>query len=649
MIGEDVQTALETGEKEGQSLSELQEVEGFEAIIENVSLPTITQDGTAREVANAALALGRITISNRSVERRAWKLLRDRINSEEDWYPATPEEGEGLVQILQHAPKSAKGPLAVHLLTMVSNVELKGDIGKRPNDESQWVRGVLPVIRSAINSSEASSSSAVPLKTVREKFHVPRSWPTYIEVLSVLSSEDDAEKLAPFFDPHSDDTPSNVDESMKVFVQDDHFDEDVLEGLKLMRFVSPLSDVSWTATIDGLYNKLSWNAGLDAEKLRVHLKAVLVLGAVFRESRVLDRFGNDQNGRANISHHLHEHRDDTYIAALCVLLRTMYSASQNRGANNGNAQTGHSYFTQILKNAWDSTHLSLIRKATDIVQEINATWYFLNLSVENSIAIKFCKSVVIEISERDNSSKCLKADVVCDFPAILHDSLSRDVFSEVVRQADEDSIVLENLKDLNKEVWFGYLKDETEHLNVVATLAEKEDFVLGTDYSDALYEHAEWMLESGNIPKRISGSWRKLLSALTEDARDALLGKIQTLLFERCNESVEPVLTVYGSMLSESEAAQETGLSDAQGAFRNRFPEILDRSNALELRWLAKALKNRPGLESEMSPASYWNGFAERVEEKGNESSGEVRKAFTQVADAVGVTIEPESGGGEKA
>lgn len=83
LIGEEVQTAMETGDDGPVPLAELQQVDGFDAVLEDV-VRKIQAEGVAREVANSGFALADVKISTPAVRRTVWKLLRERILEESD-------------------------------------------------------------------------------------------------------------------------------------------------------------------------------------------------------------------------------------------------------------------------------------------------------------------------------------------------------------------------------------------------------------------------------------------------------------------------------------------------------------------------------------------------------------------------------------
>ena len=635
LIGEEVQTALENGDPA--PLADVQEVDGFDAVLDQV-VQEIAEEGTEREVSHAAVVLDEVAITTPNVRTRVRKLLRGRVANTSGWYPSTSREGNGLVHILRHAPDAERDALATHILTMVSSVDINASSSnQRRKQVAGWVRGVVPLVRCALASDP--SPPPVSVEKLLGIFHAPEGAAAYIDVARALSAEANADDLMRFITPHPDDPANELDTAMQEIVEDGDFDEEALAGLTLMRHV-PTAAFTWTATTEAFFNRISWNASLKGDDLRVHLEGALVLGAVFDETQVAKVFGTNQNGRALVSHHLHQNRIIPDIAALCVLLRLIYSASQNRGSNKGNAQAGHNFFVQLLKSP--SEHESIVAAVTKVIARLDIVWPLLRAAHQHNNTTSFLKHIVAKLADRSDSAQHLTANVVCAFPNLIHENLTHEQSRQIFRDADEYDAVLELLRGLTKDEWLNHLKKETDHLHIVAALSSKDDFTLGGAFSDALFAYAEWLLQNPNASQHKGVEWRKVLRALTSDAKDALLGKTQQLLLQECGQSIESVLPVYGEFLSDSQTAAEAGLQDADHAFNERFLQILNRENAIELRWLAQVIGDRPHLESEVSDA-YWNAFGERVEETWKDSRGPVRDALADVAEGVGITLpEPE-------
>lgn len=538
------------------------------------------------------------------------------------------------MQILQHAPSSEKEKLATHFLTSIPTATFNSDARKRRREASQWVAGIVPLMRHILRIDDTVVSTGL----LRGTFHAPEGLGVYIDIMRALSLEKDAEHLAPYVTPHPDDAPEDLDVKMKEVLDADLFDKQVLEALKVLHHVNVLQDVSWTQTTNTLTSRVEWNENREDDILQTHLEALLVLGSLFGESHVQARIGNNAGGRGNLSHYIHAKEKNKEVVALCVLLRTMYSADQNRGSNQGNAQAGHNLYLKILQNPSDTAHVSILDFVARTIARLGITYDVLQSSSQSGNTTKFLKAIVGKLAGRQDSARHLTANVVCAFPNLIHGNVPQSEAREVFQDADEDGAVHALLRGLSKADWLDDLKDGTDRLHVVAALSSKDTFVLGAAFSDALHEHATWMLDTGTSSTYSAGEWRKVVSALTDDAKEALLGKIQRMLLERCGESVAPVLGLYREMLSQSSTARQETIRDPNAAFSNRFTKVLDRANPPEIQWLADVISKRPELQNDTGDA-YWNDVRERVVAKASDATGALRDAFEDLANAMSLSL----------
>jgi len=628
LIEDQVQTALETGNEE-EKLEDYSGIAGFANVIDQ-EVSKIARGGDSSSILLAALALNSVSL-NSDVKSSVWHKLRMSVQKIEDWCPKDDREGNGLLNIIRQAPEHQQDRLTKKVLKKTTGVDIEPPVHEFPNGGTRWVEGMIPLVK-AFESRE---------ELLRDSFHVPHGWPTYISVISHLAQRQDAESVASFFVPADGVELSEIDTAIKEMVAEDSVEPRHLDGLRLLVHINQFSDVDWTGTSEAIQDRLTWNNNISDEELRIHLKTALVIATIHGFGSLQNALGDD-TGRAHLSHHLQEYRnDDEEIVALCVILRVLYSAGKNRGSNHGNANQGHKHFTNILGNP--DEHSAIVEAVADLVQEFDVSWHLLNSAGrwENN-APDFVKGVVRKLASKRSASSLLGSSVISKFPDLVGDGLRDDQerFKQLVCEADQNGALSENLNSFRQGDWITRLKQESRILDVVLILTEETDLQLNAAFRDALLDHAKWVSEQQSPPSPLwFGEWNGLLEALSDAQRTSFLHSLQRTLLAKSDQSLTPVLSMYGEVIANSDAHHAVSISDSTDTVNEHFRPLLQRANVEELTWLADVLDGHPDLADDVDP-DIWEAFRERIEEKYHESSGQLKKLLSEIADLAG--IEPK-------
>ena len=625
LIGGDVQTALETGEDE--TLEELAGTPGFGAVVDR-ALTEIVQLGDPSATALAARALSTSNVDVSDIEKdAAWRQLRRGIRGTDDWHPSEERVGEGVLGIIRHTPDGdSRDRLTEQLLETFSGIKIDAPAYERPNDATQWVDGVLPLVRELIPHTDL----------LQRNFHVPHSWLTYISAVTRLAKEQDAQKLAPFFVPDDTMDVNGIDKAVAEMVSESSIQADHVEGIRLMRFTDDIPETAWDETSKAIYEQLGWNNNLSDEQLHMHLNAALVIAAVYDFHGLQASLG-DNNSRANLSHHLYEHRDsDQGIVNLCVLLRVLYSAGQNRVSRNGNADQGHNQFTGILNSPESNT--SVIEDVAEIVADYNITGHLLASSRKQN-ARDFVKHVIRELDKKPEAATLLNANIVRRFPEIIAEALNTDGFKELVLEANAESGVVELLMEVSTDEWVNKLDSEDHLLDVVLILSQEPDVELPSAFRDALEEHANRVLDQHqSAPTRLVDRWTQLLDALSNAQRSSFIQSLQQTLLDRSDVTLAPVLSLYGDVLSDPGVLQDASIPEPTDTVNNHFRPLIQRGNVDELRWLCSILAARPDL-SHKANTDIWEAFRETVIKQHGNTDSETRAILEELASTAGIDL----------
>jgi hypothetical protein len=640
LIEEQVQTALETGNEE-ETLEEYSSIAGFANVIDRV-IPKIARGDDPKPISLAAVALDTVSIGAEDVELEAWRKLRNGIRAARDWYPEEEREGEGLLKIIRRAPEFQQDALAQDILATVSSVDLDVSVQDFPNDATNWTDGLLPLVRAFKDREDL----------LRDTFHVPKDWPTYISVISHLEWEEDAQNLAPFFIPADGADPDGIDAAIADMVSADSISSAHLSGLKLAEHIEQIANADWTKTSDAIYGRLNWKNSISDEKIRIHLKTALVIAADYEFQYLWNKLG-DGTGRANLSHHLQNYwNDDLGITALCVLLRVLYSAGKNRGNNHGNASQGHNHFTDILQNP--DGYDSIVEETANVVEEFSITQDLLDAAVRwQNDAPDFVRKVVQKIATKSKASALLDYSAIVKHPDIVGEALQgkEEQFKTLVLEADQDGRLSEHLGSLDQDDWLKRLKNEDRVLDIALILIEEKDLQLPSAFQNALHEHAKWIVNQQSPPSRLQGNeWNQLLKALGDAKRNSFLLSLQRTLLSKAGESLVPVLSMYGDSIDRSGVVAEVSVPTPTETVNERFRPLLQRGNPEELEWLSNVLEGHPDLIKDTDDIGA--AFQELIrDEYAKIDEGEkTGKQLERIADLADVDLtEPGDSEGEEA
>ena len=629
LIEEQVQTALETGNKE-ETLEEYSSIAGFASVVDRV-IPKIARGDDPTSISLAALAMDTISLDAEDVEYDAWRKLKRGIRRAEDWYPDEDRKGKGLLNIIRRAPERQQDGLTQEILSAVSNVDLDVTAQDFPNDATHWTDGVLPLVREFRDREDL----------LRDTFHAPRGWPTYISVISHLEWEEDAQNLAPFFVPTDGTEPDGIDAAVADIVSTDSISSAHLGGLKLAEHIDPISNADWMKTSDAITDRLTWNNNLSDAELQTHLKTALVIASVCSFEDLRKKLGDD-TGRANLSHHLQSYRnDDLEITALCVLLRVLYSAGKNRGNNHGNASQGHNHFTDILQNP--DGYDSIVEETANVVEEFSITQDLLDAAVRwQNDAPNFVRKVVQKIASKSKASALLDYSAIVKHPDIVGGALreEEEQFKTLALEADQDGGLSEHLGSLDQDDWLKRLKNESRVLDIALILIEEKDLQLPSAFQNALLEHAKWLLNQQSPPSRLQGNeWNQLLKALGDAKQNSFLLSLQRTLLSEASESLVPVLSMYRDSISSSSVAAKVSVSSPIETVNERFRPLLQRINSEELEWLSDVLEGHPELVNETD--DIWTAFQDLIadEYEALDEDEETRKQLERIADLAGADL----------
>lgn len=633
LIGEKVQTALETGDRD--ALREYSEIRGFESILDT-TLSLVTSEKNPSAAALSAFALEGITIEDTSVGEKAWRQLRSVTAAAEDWYPDEEKKGEGLVSVLRHAPEGVRDTLTDNIVRPACSYDLKvGPEIDLPNDATDWTDGMLPIVLELQNHT-----------SFRENFHVPPNWPSFISIMARLSDHDSAH-LAHLFSLTPGMTEGGIDQAVANLLEAQSLGIEHINGIRLAKHVNGVDkDKQWEATTQQLQEALSWNAGVETDYQHSCLELAIII-----EEEILDQqtssIGNyllSSQGRADVFHHLYQHQDDNSgeFATLCFLVRLLYSVNSNRGTNSGNASKGYGLFTKVLQTPDHAKRDPFVKGVAELVEKFDIINQLLKVA-NHDIADDFIAEVICTLSEREVRSKIFTYDVICDHADIIGKALSEDqeAFRDIVIQADSGGELSARLREVDQDEWLNKLKEDSKLLEIVLALASETEIRLSVDFKDALLEHAVWTIEQGKKSQQMSENrGSQILTVLSSDVRKSFLSSLQRKLVRECGDrKIAAALLMYETALYESNVIGGVKITDPDRFANESFKVLIEAGNAEELKWLHHVLQAKPNLKNDVEEST-WGTFKETVRVKCSGLKGEAASQIEKIAETIGVELD---------
>jgi hypothetical protein len=117
LIGEQVQAALESGDKE--ELESLSDVSGFDSVLDE-AVADIVEEKQPTSITLSGVALQEVQVEDDVIKDRVWRRLRIAATGLDEWGPSSEEEGIGCISILRHTPESRYDHIAEQLLIPIT-------------------------------------------------------------------------------------------------------------------------------------------------------------------------------------------------------------------------------------------------------------------------------------------------------------------------------------------------------------------------------------------------------------------------------------------------------------------------------------------------------------------------------------------------
>lgn len=612
LVGGDVAAAFASGD--GSALDGLADVAGLDEVVLE-AIRSVAYEGSPDEVALAARALATADIGGGPSIRSAWDTLIRQAGPSEEVKQISRPVGEGLAALIRLASSHGYTAEAERLASRAVGALARETVGEMGSIlTQQWVGAATPVIREINRSGLEKALSGLTVQAP----------PTaYIEVLSALSEQHDAEVLARYLQPSAG--PSEILDALTATVQAGEFRVEHLEAVRLLQRVrdgkGKAIEWTWPPLSSAIQTRLSPPFSADMEIDEV---APLV---DYLQSRRGAKDVEDIRGvlvtDGTLYHYAAAFPSEHALAATLVLSVLKTDPAVSAPAASGKASKGHT----MMRSAFDSPteHPDLVEAVAERVTSLWA-WDLLKIAKEHPNTRSLVGRVIQRVMDRDDVLDILTvedlrhADTLMsaldegfddlvrahvgrgDFVERLDDVVGlphlRFVLHHTLRRVTDDgdweeyrSYLVTRLGATGAATWLEHLNEENDVVRIVGDLAsDEEGLSLEAELADGLRQYA--LSLSGDNPHVPTDpqAVEKVIDALSPNYRDTLLRNLRDDAITAGNLYLGPVIPVFGTALATDGKWEEK----ADDVVRGLFANVIREGDQLTLRWLSDSFAANP-------------------------------------------------------
>ncbi|MFH0984570.1 MAG: P-loop NTPase fold protein [Candidatus Omnitrophota bacterium] len=626
LAGGQVRAALQKGDKD--SLKQLSEnVTGFFTVLEREVTDNCMSwvEAEPNTIPMAAMAMG--VFADRSAPE--WNRIEDHLQSAAskviEWRSVDEQVAEGLSIVIQRATAKGAESVLENLIDSISRTapEQKSDQGKtvipKPIELiKQHVKGLGRILKAFERTGQ---------ERLRGRFRIPGIERTYVQVLSCLGLESDANNVAQYFVPTAD--GAKVVEEFSRICNEGQFLDIHAQSIRMAIKIGP--EWPWHNLIGPLHTRLQNTNNLTPVEITGCVLAFnyLVNSKVVQNAETsLEELCN----QGHLFHHLAAVSNDAKGFASCLVPLTYYNPTGQLSIRRpvGNVASGLQEYRNALANPLskkdavdafsnmlvDMNKLAEFLEKTQNVTEQHALVshvFKATLSTENGyknlpstqlVKAYHCyrsriddalfEKHILNLVEKDSLMKVLGENVFENECASL--------YLEVIRAKDRCKeqvaffidFLLNGLRNVHADIWKKQLSSEGDILRLVIELAKQGSPVdLAEHYHEALLDHARDVMDEKIYPSKLVGEWNYVLLALKDDWKETFLKNMRDkLLIEAENQKKTKILELYSDAYKDNQFLEDK----SEDIVRRMLTHIVKRSDGKELATIEGFLKFKADL-----------------------------------------------------
>lgn len=652
MVGGRITGCIASGD--GRTLKQLASITGFTRVLERQIEQYQPNWGgpETKTLAVTASNLAELTEIDDNSWNSSWRLLRESATKVKRWAQFDGRSGVGLVEIVRRSPEEA---LVDAILSSVSDsFPDESELSGANSSEliKQWFEGTAPVL----TFLQAHYAGAI-----ERGFAIRATAQTYFRAILFSASDPALEGLRHFLRPTAE--PGAVVGVLSALVGEGKFDSRSTTVMGILKKVD--KPWPWESLVAALAARLNTTAVLPVAEVKALLETLTDFCKTIEPAR---KAIEDLIARGLMSHHLHAVAADEQATALCALpILRATAAGRPIASSAPNSAAGMAVFKELLgKPAVRPKCIS--RLAELIIQNNEVDMLY---EVPPSGAEPFLQTIFREIVNSEKGYQNVPPNRVVGNASFLKAMLGEELFEKLVDQsvahanlvteltstsfaldrvgiyrsalrgaAKDDkylSFLLESFRSLDTTTWLSELSREGELLDLLTgTAAAGPQIDLTSAFDEALFKHAQLLMEGKVKVERLRGAWDTLVDALDKNFQVTTLKRVIEI-FCQSSKATDSLLELYGSRL-----AVESVLSGNEERLAVlAFPHFLARLRVAELGWLCTVLSNNPNFLSEVTPATRETLEIRIVEAAEQPTIGEEAKRFVErLTQLAGINIE---------
>lgn len=380
-------------------------------------------------------------------------------------------------------------------------------------------------------------------------------------------------------------------------------------------------------------------------------------------------------------HYLDTFKSNSTAAGWIVFLLARYNPSFAHSPVHWNSQQGYNYLqSQILANP--TVHEAIVNSFVQLLKEYDELDLLLRLLDANPQSKDWVAASMNAIGS-DSLAELLAPEEFIRRWSFIEEELENDTIDELIRTLVKDqnytdyiseqdfdlaytglyARIVQNaqnqrksffnwykdgLANLGKDIWLNELMNEADTIELLLALIDQLGSLSfgpkGSNYQDALEEHAKAVISGKSIPKYYRNRWPELFKSLNSSQRKMLQDRLLEVMKSADGNLDAAFIDLYEAEISNPEALQRDARRRNSTLVSGIFVPIMrERDNLRALQWLAKIVAANQGI-LELSKVDYpVEDFMNRVRNALQETNegDETHTLILEIANSIGIDITP--------
>ena len=502
----------------------------------------------------------------------------------------------------------------------------------------KWTQGLLTTIK----DDWVRGNAKLP-----ENILIPGNADTFLVTCSNLFDFDEQGEAWTVFSPAAN--HREIIDSFKAIVESSSLNDRRKKALTVATTI--FQDEIWKEVAGIIYERLKSLASYENEELRSLFACLWILN---RKKYTAELNIPKLISQGSLFHHLNAARNrtdkDWPTIAWCIYFILRTPSAVDTAPPSGTPQEGWDF---LMKKIFEGPPEELVEPFTQLVINEKEISFLLDLP---DTANPFLKRVFARIKTTPNHEDFFTPELMSNNwsriklifseggnEAIMqlakksdlspfmsqqtfdleHSQLYADIVTANTENNDGFTVwCLENLANISKDLWTQHLANESTLINLLLALTKtnaiNSERALGVSLQDALYEHAQGIINGNNPPGQLREQWHQLPKALKRNLESALTKLILKTAKDSKGQLNDEFFNYYGEII-----AQPKILRTDQEVVLLLFSPLIENKNLKGIEWINRFITENPRFLESYGLKDDVGAFRQRVREAAELTPGE--------------------------